>query len=348
MHPVRAFAVASLAPVALIALASLAGGAWVWPALIYMTVFAFAMDKIIARIDPPSDPTGELPSADVLSAVLALSHFVLLALTIRALATGGLGFGQWLALYVAASLFFGQVSNSNAHELIHRTDKRLFNLGKWVYISLLFGHHTSAHNKVHHRFAASEDDPNTARPGESFYAFAPRAWRGSFVKGYQMERDDIRRRGTGGATPYVTYVLGALGFLALTGWAFGLAGIAVHILLAAYAQAQLLLSDYVQHYGLARARDPETGKLEPIGPAHSWNSKHWFTSHLMLNAPRHSDHHAHPSRPYPQLELHPKTQAPILPASLPAMAVVALFPGWWRPVMARALARFEAGREATP
>jgi alkane 1-monooxygenase len=345
MHPVRAFAAASLIPAALLALATLLGGVWIWAALLYMTLFAFTVDQLVARIDPPADPTRDLPSADALSASLALAHFVLLALAIRALATGGLGPGAWLALYVAAALFFGQVSNSNAHELIHRTDKRLFTLGKWVYISLLFGHHTSAHTKVHHRFAASPDDPNTARPGESFWAFAPRAWKGSFAKGYEMEREDIRRRGKGGATPYVTYVLGALGLLILSGWLFGLAGIAVHLLLAAYAQAQLLLSDYVQHYGLARARD-ETGKLEPIGPAHSWNSRHWFTSHLMLNAPRHSDHHAHPARPYPQLKLHDASEAPILPSSLPAMAVIALFPGLWRPVMARALARFEAGREA--
>ena len=184
------------------------------------------------------------------------------------------------------------------------------------------------------------------RPGESFYAFAPRAWRGSFAKGYRMERADIRRRGTGGATPYVTYIAGPLGFLALSGWAFGLAGVAAHVLLAAYAQAQLLLSDYVQHYGLTRARDPETGKLEPIGPAHSWNSKQWFTSHLMLNAPRHSDHHAHPARPYPALKLHAGAEAPILPSSLPAMAALALFPPLWRRVMDRALARWEATHAA--
>lgn len=346
MHPVRAFAAASLAPVALLSLGTLFGGVWIWLALLYMTLFAFSADQIIARIDPPVDPDHTLPSANVLSAALAVSHFALLPLTIRSLAVGALGLGDWLALYVAASLFFGQVSNSNAHELIHRGRKMLFNLGKWVYISLLFGHHTSAHTKVHHRFAASEDDPNTALPGESFWAFAPRAWKGSFRKGYEMERADIRRRGTGGATPYVTYVAGAFGLLLLAGWFYGLAGVAVYLLLAAYAQMQLLLSDYVQHYGLARARDPETGKLEPIGPAHSWNSRQWFTSHLMLNAPRHSDHHAHPSRPYPQLVLHDKSEAPILPSSLPAMAVVALFPGLWRPVMARAKARFEADQHA--
>ena len=344
MHPVRAFAAASLAPVALLMLATLWGGVWIWLALAYMTLFAFTADQIIARIDSAADPMRALPSADALSGILALAHFALLALAIRALASGGLGLGEWLALYVAASLFFGQVSNSNAHELIHRTNRALFTLGKWVYIILLFGHHTSAHTKVHHRFAASQDDPNTARPGESFWIFAPRAWMGSFKKGYEMEREDIRRRGTGGATPYVTYVIGAVGLLLASGWFFGLAGIAVYLMLAAYAQMQLLLSDYVQHYGLARARDPETGKLEPINPAHSWNSHHWFTSHLMLNAPRHSDHHAHPSRPYPQLVLHDAREAPLLPSSLPAMAVIALFPGLWRPVMARAKARFEASQ----
>ncbi|GGD35668.1 alkane 1-monooxygenase [Sinisalibacter lacisalsi] len=340
MHPVRAFAVASLAPVGLIALAALFGGAWTWAALAYMTLFAFAMDQIIARIAPPADPDAALPAADGLSATLALAHFALLALVISALAGGGLDPVHWIGLYVAAALFFGQVSNSNAHELIHRGDRLLFNLGKWVYISLLFGHHTSAHTKVHHRFAASGDDPNTARPGESFYHFAPRAWVGSFIAGYRQERADLARRGRGGWTPYPIYIGGALALLALSYLAFGWAGLGAYLALAAYAQLQLLLSDYVQHYGLTRARDAD-GKLEPIGPAHSWNSRHWFTSHLMLNAPRHSDHHAHPARPYPQLQLHPAAQAPMLPSSLPAMAALALFPRAWRRVMGRALAKWQ-------
>lgn len=344
MHPVRAFALASLTPVGLLAGAALWGGAWIWAALAYMTVFSYAMDQLIGRVDPPADPTRELPSADWLSAVLAVSHFILLALVIRALATGGLAFWPAAGLYVAASLFFGQVSNSNAHELIHRGNRWLFNLGKWVYISMLFGHHTSAHTKVHHRFAASEDDPNTARAGESYYHFAPRAWIGSFVEGYRQEKADLARRGRGGMTPYPVYIGGALGLLALSTLAFGWRGLVAHVALAAYATAQLLLSDYVQHYGLQRARR-ETGKLEPIGPAHSWNSRQWFTSHLMLNAPRHSDHHAHPARPYPQLHLHPPGEAPILPASLPAMAVLALFPSLWRRVMGRALNRWQKRQE---
>jgi len=144
MQPVRAFAVASLTPVALLVLAALFGGAWIWAALLYMTLFAFGIDQLVARVDPPADPLRDLPTADALSATLAVAHFGLLLLVIDALTTGALDIGKWLGLYVAAALFFGQVSNSNAHELIHRGDWRLFNLGKWVYISLLFGHHTSA------------------------------------------------------------------------------------------------------------------------------------------------------------------------------------------------------------
>ncbi len=44
--------------------------------------------------------------------------------------------------------------------------------------------------------------------------------------------------------------------------------------LAAYAQMQLLLSDYVQHYGLRR-KTSENGKPEPVGPQHSWNAPAW-------------------------------------------------------------------------
>ena len=334
MHAIRSFAIIALTPVGLIALGALAGGSWIWAALGYMTLVAWALDKLIAP--GRSGAATQAAGADALSVILAAAHFLLLGLVIRALAAGGSGLAEGVGLFLAAGLFFGQVSNANAHELIHRSDRRLFQLGRWVYISLLFGHHTSAHLKVHHRFAASAEDPNTARAGESFYAFAPRAWRGSFRKGYEIERAEIIRRGRGGATPYVTYILGAAGFLLLSLLAFGWAGVAVHLGLAAHAQAQLLLSDYVQHYGLTR-KAGANGRREPIGPAHSWNATGWFTARLMLNAPYHSDHHAHPSRPYPALALPDRAVAPRLPASLPVMSVLALYPAGWRRAMDRAV-----------
>lgn len=55
-------------------------------------------------------------------------------------------------------------------------------------MTLLFGHHTSAHRLVHHRHVATPSDLNTARLGESFWHFFPRALVGSFRAGLAAER----------------------------------------------------------------------------------------------------------------------------------------------------------------
>ncbi|MBV7377902.1 alkane 1-monooxygenase [Maritimibacter dapengensis] len=340
-HPVRTYAIATLTPVVLIVAGAFGGGVWSWLALVYMTLFTFGLDQMIAANDPGENPARDLPAADTLSASLAVLHFALLPLVVWSISSAGHGIAPGVALFIGAGLFFGQVSNSNAHELIHRRDRRLFALGKWVYVTLLFGHHTSAHLKVHHRHAASPQDPNSARRGEGFYRFAWRAWIGSFREGYRAEREAIRKRGTGGTTPYVTYIAGAAAFALLALVFIGPDGLLAYVGLSAYAQMQLLLSDYVQHYGLTRS-ETAPGKYEPVGPAHSWNAGHWYSRHLMLNAPRHSDHHAHPARPYPFLRNAP--DAPTLPSTLPAMAALALIPSLWRRVMTPALSEWEATR----
>lgn len=351
---VQAFGVATLAPLPLLALGAVYGGLWAWAAFGYITVLIFALDELIARAAPDAPEDTEFPAADRLSVGLAVAHFGALGLAVFALSGGtGLGLGSWIAVFLGFGLFFGQVSNANAHELIHRADLRLFALGMWVYISLLFGHHTSAHRLVHHRFAATPDDPNTAALGEGFYEFAPRAWLGSFVAGYEMEQNRAAQRAAQRppsgvidrlrrVNPYGIYLAGAAAFLVLVTMAFGLTGLLAYLALCAYAQMQLLLSDYVQHYGLER-REVGFDKYEPVGPTHSWDAPHPVSSLWMLNAPRHSDHHAHPGREYPALRLGTITpDRPILPRSLPAMATLALIPRLWRRVMDRRVARLRA------
>lgn len=95
----------------------------------------------------------------------------------------------------------------------------------------------------------------------------------------------------------------------------------------------------MQHYGLSR-RVTE-GRAEPVGPAHSWDAPQPFSGWLMLHAPRHADHHLHPGRAYPGLQLDPGA-TPMLPRSLPAMAALALLPPLWRRVMDRRLAKWQA------
>jgi alkane 1-monooxygenase len=341
-RPLRPFLVATLAPVPFLLLAGAAGGIFSLLALLWMTGVLYAIDEVLKRrgVEGPEPLHSEM--ADRLSLLLAGLHFALLLFAVWVLSGAtGLGPVSWIATFLAFGLWFGQVSNSNAHELIHRTDSRLFRTGMWVYISLLFGHHTSAHRLVHHRFVATADDPSTAADGEGFWSFAARAWPGALIAGYEMEQHRCEKRKAGGVrgmNPYTVYAAGATAFIALMLTLFGFDGLVAYLLLCGHAQLQLLLSDYVQHYGLERRKLP-SGALEPAGLQHSWDAPHAFSGLLMLNAPRHADHHAHPGRPWPELRLSPQGRAPLLPYSLPVMATIALVPPVWHRVMDRRVAR---------
>ncbi|MBV2358296.1 alkane 1-monooxygenase [Thalassococcus sp. CAU 1522] len=329
------FTAATLGLVALLALALVLGQPFAALALLSITVFAYFLDKF-AVLAGPDRPGQEFPAGHGLSTTLGLLHFPLLYGGVWVLAAGPLPVLDKVLIFFALSLFLGQVGNSNAHELIHRADRWPRRLGTAVYCSLLFGHHASAHTRVHHVHAATDRDPNSARAGETFYAFALRAWAGSFREGLRAET--ALRKHKGGLHPYLVYAAGALTSLGVAALIAGGSGIVALLGLCLYAQMQLLLSDYVQHYGLRR-REIAPGKHEPVGPQHSWNAPHGFSSALMLNAPRHSDHHARPARSYPGLELDRATM-PILPHSLPVMAVLALVPPVWRRVMDRRAAKW--------
>jgi alkane 1-monooxygenase len=177
-------------------------------------------------------------------------------------------------------------------------------------------------------------DPNTAQLGEGFWGYLIRAWGAGFVAGKRAE-DVLRRQSAAKTTPlshpYVDYVIGSGLALLAAALIAGFSGALALLLVSAYAQVQLYLSDYVQHYGLHRRIEP-SGRPEPVGPQHSWNAPHWYSSAMMLNAPRHSDHHVNPARDYPSLRLTPG-EMPILPHSLPVMAVIALVPPLWRRLM---------------
>jgi alkane 1-monooxygenase len=338
--PMFVFALAALAPLGLFAAGIWFGGIWAAAGLVYMTVFAGALDRISGLFIGDAPEGAEFPGAEGLLVALALGSVVLMPAAVWAIAGSDLGIGARLAIFIGAGLWFGQVANSTAHELIHRQNRWLFRLGGLVYCVLLFGHHTSAHRLVHHIHAATPADPNTARAGEGYYRFALRAWMGSFRRGWAAETA-LRARGKAGLHPYAVYIAAA-GICLSLGYAIaGVWGVLAWAALAAHAQSQLMLSDYVQHYGLMRAKR-EDGRVEPMGVRHSWNAPHWFSAAYMLNAPRHSDHHSHPSRPYPALRLPDAEAAPTLPWPLPAACVIALIPPLWRRAIAPHLARWRS------
>lgn len=335
------FFIASLAPFALIAAGILWGGAWPWLALGYMAALVAILDRLLAHQTRNADPQAEFPLADPLLILLGLLHFALLGACVWAVAGAqqGLAWPERVALGIAGGMVLGQISHPVAHELIHRPARGKRLLGRLIYTSLLVGHHVSAHLRVHHVHVGSDADPNSAPLGMGFYRFAPRATLGSFRAGLAAETRLRRGAGRGRLShPYMLYVGGGLAALLLVGLVLGWAGMLSYLALCLYAQMQILLSDYVQHYGLRR-KPRADGRPEPVGPQHSWNAPHRYSAAVTVNAPRHSDHHVTPSRPYPALQLDRATM-PILPHPLPVMAALALVPPLWRRVMDRRCAQW--------
>ena len=342
-NPMTYCALVTLIPVPFLMAAAIFGGGWALICLLYLTLFAFAMDEWTS-IRLPAAKAAHAPSAARLTEVLAGAQFLLLPFVLAGLSGAtGLGWGNAFWLLLACALYFGQVSMANAHVLIHQTDKRAFRLGVGAHITMLFGHHVSAHRLVHHRFAATGEDPATADLDEGFYSYAERAWLGGFRAGHEMEQALAERvPGKKRRNPYRLYVSGAVLGLALTLLIFGFAGLVGYLLLAVQVQGQVLLTEYVQHYGLLRRRLPG-GSVEPMAAEHSWNAGHWFTGLMSLNAGRTSDHHLNPKKDFFDLRLPVANSAPMLPYSLPVMCLFALYPPYWRQIMTQ---RAKAWRNA--
>ena len=318
------FQLACLLPAALILFAGIIGGLWVWAALGSMTLLVLVMDRFGPKFEADEALVRTLPSA------VGVVHFLTLGTTLWAIGhSSELDIGAKVLLTATTGLYVGQVSNACAHELIHRPWGPARRLGTAIYCSVLNGHHISAHLLVHHVHAGTNKDPNSAPLGRGFYRYFLNATLAEYRAGLACE-NKLRHGKIGLWHPYSVYAIGACLSLC-TAWFLG-GGWAVVALIAIslHAQAQLMLSDYVQHYGLRRGIDA-SGKPEPMGVKHSWNAPQSFSSALMMNAPRHSDHHVNPMRVFNDLRL--DERMPVLPKSMPVMAAVALIPPLWRRMM---------------
>ncbi|MEM8978424.1 MAG: alkane 1-monooxygenase [Pseudomonadota bacterium] len=328
-----------------VALAIILGGMWIWVAIAVFAVATPFFDVLLER--PKPYRSHSLNSAanpatawhTRLCYALGLAHFAVLIIGLWAVSQTPFVDWQSLALIGLMALYFGQLSNAVAHELIHSPQRAAFHLGKWIYISLLIGHHTSAHRLIHHRFVATPKDPNSCQEEISFYRFFARAWPQSYQQGRRAEsaRNHVKLH------PYTLYAYGHLAFLLSAFVAFGPSLFVVYLAVAVMAQVQLFLADYVQHYGLAR-RETAPGKYEPVGPAHAWDAPRGWSSPLLLGATFHAAHHQHPGEAFDAL--HPAHQSPKLPLSLPVMSAVALFPRLWFALMTPRLARYQRQAQA--
>ncbi|WP_067884457.1 alkane 1-monooxygenase [Nocardia vaccinii] len=220
-----------------------------------------------------------------------------------------------------------------AHELGHRAEHLERWLAKIALAQSVYGHFYVEHNRGHHVRVATPEDPASARFGESLWEFLPRSILGGFRSALSLERERLSRRGK----RWFSYQNHLLQGWSLSAVLFGALILAYGYVIIPFLLLQALIGiglletvNYLEHYGLKRARRAD-GRYERCSVRDSWNSDRLVTNVLLFHLQRHSDHHANPGRRYQTLRS--PEQAPQLPYGYATMMLLAAIPPLWRAVM---------------
>lgn len=245
---------------------------------------------------------------------------------------------QSLPAWAIIALIIGMGSASGGilaitHELGHKSNKWDRLHAKIGNMLLGYGHFNIEHNRGHHVWVSTPEDPASSRMGESIYRFTLRELPGTIRRGLSHEKRRLKAQGCGFWSLHndvlQVYTV-TLCILALTVYFFGpniLWYVIPHHMIGWYALTQ---ANYVEHYGLMRQKKPN-GKYEKTQPRHSWNTNHLWSNMALFHLQRHSDHHAFPIRPYQVLRNF--DDLPSLPSGYGGCFAMAAIPPLWFKVM---------------
>ena len=239
--------------------------------------------------------------------------------------------GQWTTVetvgnITALGLMCGVAGINVAHELGHRHTRFERWMAQSLLLTSLYMHFFIEHNKGHHRYVATPEDPSSARWREPIYAFWLRAVSTGWISAWKIQLTELRAR----KKPFISFSNQMLFFqliqIAAIAALFYFFSTPVALFYIAGAIMGFLLLEtvnYIEHYGLRRKKLTET-LYEKTKPIHSWNSDHMMGRLLLFELSRHSDHHFAPQRKYQVLKSFDR--APQLPTGYPGMMLLALVP----------------------
>lgn len=329
----------SLLPTVMVVAGNLWGGYYALAYTVFALVGLVALDWILpANHAKP----GKLP--------LALPDIILwLAVLCQTASVFSLLYGVYTGILVGKFMWFAAIStgfNSGimgitaAHELIHRKEKWLQNLGIWNLFLSNYAHFYIEHRFGHHLRVGTWDDPVTARYNEGFYRFFVRAFFGQIRSAWQIEARRLEKKG-GKPVSLENFVLRAFVlqvlFLAVLYLIGGWPLMVIHAFQSFVGFTLLEFVNYIEHYGLVRA------KGEKVNVMHAWQSDRISSRFMLYELSRHSDHHMKAYKPFHTLESY--EEAYTLPSGYFGMFYVGLIPPLWFKMINPILDR---NREATP
>jgi len=327
-----------LLPLLGVALYSQLGAEWLLAIPLLLAYIFIPLLDFLWGTDTSNPPEEIVPQleADVyyryLTYLVIPLHFLTLILVAWFVATHDLSVFAVLLLAITAGLFSG-VGINTAHELGHKKTRLEQNLAKWALAVPAYGHFCVEHNRGHHRFVATPEDPASARMGESIYGFMLREIPGGWRRAWAAESERLQQKGLGvWSTENVILQSYAISAVLQGGLVFAFGWVMVPFLVIHnfFAWFQLTSANYIEHYGLLRAKSTD-GAYERCQPHHSWNANYLVSNLVLFHLERHSDHHAHSHRRYQSLR--DFDDIPQLPNGYFGCYLLAYIPWLWFRVM---------------
>ncbi len=331
------------------------GGSWNWLGFaVYVALFVIGDAIVPKNVAPPALRGGPLLDA-LLFVPVPLVLIAWIGFLVSFSGGGGLlsALDGWAGAsllardaaatvsdWVGASLSFAVTvagaGTVTAHELVHRTGSPVAVSAGRLLLAFLFDTAFSIqHVYGHHATVSTPEDPSTARRGENLYRFIARTNVWSFLSAWEIERRRLARRGLPLWSWRNRNLRGfalSLALVLATAATVGAPGTLAFILCGFFAKTMLEMTQYVEHYGLARV--PGTR----IEPRHSWDTAAPISAIGMFNLSRHAAHHI-ATRPYWALDL--EDSSPKLPGGLTLSIAIATVPPLWRRKMTKRLARWD-------
>ena len=323
------------------------GGSWSFATVLFLFGLIPLLDLLLSGTKKNLSEEEELSQSakkffDLLLYINVPILFGLLYLYFNQMAYGDLMFYEKYGMTIGTGMMVGALGINVAHELGHRSGAFDLFLAKSLLMTAFYMHFNIEHNRGHHKFVATPEDPSSARFNESVYAFWLRSISGVYIKAWQLEHRRLDQLGIlrlSWQNEMIRFQIIQLGYFLLVAyfWSWSIAGLA--LILGLIGVLLLETVNYIEHYGLQRKKK-ESGRYEAVGPHHSWNSNHEMGRIFLYELTRHSDHHFKATRKYQVLRHF--DESPQLPTGYPGSMLTALIPPIWFKMMNKRVEDFNA------
>ena len=209
---------------------------------------------------------------------------------------------QQVFLMMLVGVVNGIIGFNIAHELIHRNSKVAKTFAVLLLMTMSKPSFLIEHLYGHHKDVATPKDPSSAPRGRGFYIFFVRTF---FLNPYKAWQIAFRKAHSehflSSKVFYLLFIYTVMAAILLgIYWFVGWPMLVYFLGQSLFALVTLELTNYIQHYGLERQKLP-SGKYESFASQHAWESQNTFLTLLLVNLPRHADHHMRPAKRYQTL-----------------------------------------------